>query len=623
MKVCIIGIARSGTTAIYSLLQEILLNNVDEIDFIYEPFLWDPMQFNDIYDNVRDKFQYTASLSSEGIYNHQILPMLINDPEQYRENSFLNNLLKTNNTNANLLIKSIRANGRVSLINAICPECKIIFFIRNPIDSVYSVMNRFSYFGGEFHKDDYPRFQTEVRKKFKVSINHSERIHKELDYWFYMNKYALESFEVSSSIPLILCHEEYVNQREESVKKICTFLGLPYKHEYLKKAIQVKENTTSHIISSSELDVLASFWEEYVNLLKTNKIVLNLSKDYILSKYTVVKDSVFYDNSYYGISPYILKQNLIKAKDIDKGRKLELFQKKKEINELSGKHEALKKALETLENRIQKLVEKNNDNEHETDIEAGNNQNQIAQLKNLHDLLSTKNDLIAEMTETILRRDNKIREKNEQIQRHMKKEQDAAKKIKSLVLDLEKIRQSNKNYIRLVEKRDNTISEKNQHISELESLSEQRQHLVQDLQSKLSDKKQQVERLNILSIEKTDLLHKRDQKIREKNQQIENQQNQIDRKSIEINKLTTESKEQKSIINTQQQTNQSLRHELNTVLSELEVVTKNLANTQNAYEKKANELTRIYNSKSWKIGHFITSLAYKLFSWTPFIKKTS
>ena len=78
MKVCILGVARSGTTALYTLVQEIMIDNFsDKVDFVYEPFLWEKSCFNDRFEKVSRNFDFMDSISSEGILNHLTLPMLI------------------------------------------------------------------------------------------------------------------------------------------------------------------------------------------------------------------------------------------------------------------------------------------------------------------------------------------------------------------------------------------------------------------------------------------------------------------------------------------------------------------------------------------------------------------
>ena len=93
MKICIFGVGRSGTTALYVLLQHIMLNTCKgPIDFVYEPFLRDKDTFNGKYHDVVENSGYVDSLSFEGIFNHLSLPLFIDNPAVYRDNLFLHNI---------------------------------------------------------------------------------------------------------------------------------------------------------------------------------------------------------------------------------------------------------------------------------------------------------------------------------------------------------------------------------------------------------------------------------------------------------------------------------------------------------------------------------------------------
>ena len=63
-KIFIIGIGRSGTTAIYSILQRIIRIQLQKgVEFVYEPFLWDRSVFNKMYTDINDEFDNVSSLS--------------------------------------------------------------------------------------------------------------------------------------------------------------------------------------------------------------------------------------------------------------------------------------------------------------------------------------------------------------------------------------------------------------------------------------------------------------------------------------------------------------------------------------------------------------------------------
>ncbi|MCI0471902.1 MAG: sulfotransferase, partial [Candidatus Aminicenantes bacterium] len=161
MKICILGVGRSGTTALYTLLQEIFIDRFGKnTDFIYEPFLWDMQAFNGRYNDVVKNFDSMNSLSVEAMYHHQNLPLFIEDATAFKDNPYLDKIF--HKTSENALIKFIRANGRFRLLTEICPEAKYIFITRNPLDVINSVVVRFSLLGSEFHRDDWDRFTREI-----------------------------------------------------------------------------------------------------------------------------------------------------------------------------------------------------------------------------------------------------------------------------------------------------------------------------------------------------------------------------------------------------------------------------------------------------------------------------
>jgi hypothetical protein len=132
MNVIIFGVGRSGTTAVYSILQEILTDNFNNaVDFVYEPFLREKEYFNGKYSDVAINAQYIDSFSFEGIYNHILLPLFIKNVDQFYPNDYLKNVLSSQNNIEVILAKFIRANGRFILLDKIIPECKFIFLIRN------------------------------------------------------------------------------------------------------------------------------------------------------------------------------------------------------------------------------------------------------------------------------------------------------------------------------------------------------------------------------------------------------------------------------------------------------------------------------------------------------------
>jgi hypothetical protein len=291
MKVCILGVGRSGTTALYTFMQKIMIDLYeDNVDFIYEPFLWDKNRFNGIYCDVIEYFREMDSISIKGLYHHQMLPLLITNPRGYSKNEYLNGIFQKNKSHLNILVKFIRANGRFLLLNKICPGCKFIYVIRNPIDVINSVIIRFSFFGSEFHKDDFKRFVKEVNSLYGEVINARDiksRVEKEVLYWFYMNRFALEVFKKVTSKPLIICYEDYIQNRNRWVDRICDFLGIEQKKRYYGFSENPGGSNTKTInLDKYESRLLEGYLEKYKELLEMAGTGCDIDYNRLITKYS-------------------------------------------------------------------------------------------------------------------------------------------------------------------------------------------------------------------------------------------------------------------------------------------------------------------------------------------------
>lgn len=323
LKVIIFGTGRSGTTALYTLLQEIMLSTCGrDVDFVYESFLRDKDTFNGRYGDVKEKSRLIDSLSFEGIFNHLRLPLFIEEPGPYLDNTYLRQILQPETPEKHVLAKFIRANGRYLLLERICPDFKFIFIIRNPVDVVNSIIRRFSFYGGEFHKDDYPRFISQVNRLYRRQYTGSSPgtvEEKELLYWYYMNRFALETIEKAGKKVLILCYEAYVSDRENQIKKICDHVEIDFRQEYIEAARQpVGSITRQFEIPRSVFETYRDYLEEYIRLLSRFHIDAFVNEDEIFSKYRVVDKPPTYSRPYYGLhGRAILRecQKLLKEKD--------------------------------------------------------------------------------------------------------------------------------------------------------------------------------------------------------------------------------------------------------------------------------------------------------------------
>jgi hypothetical protein len=288
MKVCVFGTARSGTTAIYNLLQNIFINIYGtDAEYVYEPFLWEASAFNGKYVEVQNNFKYMNSVSLEGMYNDLKLPFFIPNPGEYNNNEYLRTMF--NRGAQNILLKFIRANGRFPLLQNICPECKFIFVIRNPIDVINSVIGTFSFYSNEFHQDTYGKFVVEVKKIFRKNYDiHPPKmaVHKEIIYWYYMNAFAMKSIKKTIEKPLLIGYEDYVENSEKNLVRICDYLNIDYDEKYLK----IKENKVGPVtdninLNMKEIGILKPYLNEYEKFLTTYNISNRLNVKLLLAKY--------------------------------------------------------------------------------------------------------------------------------------------------------------------------------------------------------------------------------------------------------------------------------------------------------------------------------------------------
>jgi len=339
MKVCVLGLGRSGTTAIYELCRKIMGAYLGPgIVCGYEPFLRDSRFLDGPYEQVAEKSRYIDSLSIEGMYHHLTMPLLIPDPAPFTANPYLKSLFYPADGNPHVLLKFIRANGRYLLLESLCPECQTVFIIRNPVDTVHSVLRRFSFFGGEFHRDDFPRFLAEINGRYGTDFSVAEprkRIEKELLFWYYMNRFALESFDGAETRPLIISHEEYSRDRPAWVKAICGFLGVDFRNEFaLFAADKVGPVTGDFTISAEEYDLYRHYLDIYTDMLRANRIDFSFKPGDIFKKYRVIDGPIVRDIPFYGLHTRALEREyrlLLEKKEaelVEKGRVIAVLREK-------------------------------------------------------------------------------------------------------------------------------------------------------------------------------------------------------------------------------------------------------------------------------------------------------
>lgn len=268
MKICIFGVGRSGTSAVFALLQKIMAEQLEGgVDFVYEPLLWDRETFNGPYESYADKFPHMDSLSVDGMFHHQKLPLFIEQPDEYRQDPFLTSLFTPSGGEAHLLLKTIRMNGRFEALRACDPSAKFIFIIRNPVDVVNSVLRIFSFFGRGFHRDDSGRFVEDIARLYGERPAMDDAVRQSAAYWLYMNRYVVERIAGQEGI-LVLPHEHYFQDRSEAVSKLCAFLGLELHDTYTEvSARKVGALTGSVNLTREEYEYLMPLLETYESFL--------------------------------------------------------------------------------------------------------------------------------------------------------------------------------------------------------------------------------------------------------------------------------------------------------------------------------------------------------------------
>lgn len=291
MKIAVIGLGRSGTKAIYSALQEMLIaRDPSGSEFVYEPFLWDRATFQKRFSDIQNQFGKTGTKSKEGILNHLLLPLFISDPEPWMENAFVKGLLTPHHSHHNLLLKFIRANGRIRLLHRICPELKFIFVIRNPLDTINSVLQKFSYFGTEFHEDDYPRFQRELHEVYGIDTNaiSPSNAARQVLFWYYMNRFALETFRDEKIEVVRVCLESYSESPTPFFERFYSLLGNSggIIHESYARE-KIGAITTRHEINYKDYQAILPFLEMYPSLLNEFNIDHQIDLKPITEKYSI------------------------------------------------------------------------------------------------------------------------------------------------------------------------------------------------------------------------------------------------------------------------------------------------------------------------------------------------
>lgn len=319
--VLILGVGRSGTTALYQQLQDIYIAEYGQaLKSVYEPFLWDLQLFDRPLRDTDELFSNMSSVSYQGILENKSIPLFVlpDQVTQYQHRPFIREISCCPPERPALISKMIRANGRYCLLRSASPEARIVFILRNPLDVVNSSSEMFSFYGEDFHASDYERFQQEIIDIFgdeAAKLPRDMYVQKQAFYWYFMNRFFLEQ-SIDDQRLLKILYSEYSEKPEATHTKLCQFLDVdinktPFTDSYKSKAGPSFSGIT---LSQEEIAGLDIYLELYAELLDKFFPGNTESIGRIRDKYKNASDKSFVIDRYFGKTPIYLRSVLAKKK---------------------------------------------------------------------------------------------------------------------------------------------------------------------------------------------------------------------------------------------------------------------------------------------------------------------
>ncbi len=263
MDIFVFGVGRSGTTMVYSLIQYMLGKHFDgQYRSTYEPYVWNRDIFDAPYEKTLQSFGKTASVSIEGIYNHLQTPLFIGPDYEHplEDNTFYRHFRAGPPNAPPHVFKLIRGNGRMAWFRRLNPDARFVLVIRNPVDVVNSVKHKFSFYGEDFYPSDFPRFCEELERESQLVLHPSVATwaQRQAEYSYQMSRSALE-YAKTDDAALVLEYDDFVRNTESGVDRLCRFLALENRPDFLEKLASPTGPVTAKVtLSRSEF---TSIWE--------------------------------------------------------------------------------------------------------------------------------------------------------------------------------------------------------------------------------------------------------------------------------------------------------------------------------------------------------------------------
>ena len=290
-KSIIVAVGRSGTTIIHRLMLEIYVDRFGkDFDCLYEPFVWDSAAIGHYpLDGAREsQFGRRDAMSEEGLYLHTKTPLFADGALPADTERQLASYLKSD-TKKPLLAKFIRANGRLSVLDRLYPDGRFVLTVRNPLDVVNSVLTKFSFFGAEFHKNDYPRFVADIARLhgIKLEPEHVLPAAYRAGLWcHFMNQYALRHAAGKPNYKVVV-YEDFTKNREAYTRAICEHIGTPYKNAYGAATVKPVGKVThgAPALARSDLEALKPLFDQYVTMIESVPQMSKFDAQSVLKKY--------------------------------------------------------------------------------------------------------------------------------------------------------------------------------------------------------------------------------------------------------------------------------------------------------------------------------------------------
>lgn len=264
LKYIISGVGRSGTTALYDMLSNALIEKNPDLSLCYEPFLWGPDTWDMTTREQSSKaiFQNTSSIYPLGLWAHTssaLFAEMASPPVV----SLLDNLSRQGGL---VLAKFIRASGRLEAILDWDPTVKIVHICRNPLQVVNSALQLFSFYGEEFHSNDWPRFTMEVENRWGEfpDLDSEDAAVRQAQWWYYMNKAAFEVAERYPSSVTLVSQEALAADNPGTVNRILERWGLGGAEPTTARKEGFGGTVGGKVVlSKAQVDKLHPYFEQY------------------------------------------------------------------------------------------------------------------------------------------------------------------------------------------------------------------------------------------------------------------------------------------------------------------------------------------------------------------------